>query len=67
MHIILVHVEQVIDLTGKTLGQFSEQALEDVHSLFQMCWTRLLVKEIDSKIYLSRYHACILTFNSENV
>ena len=47
VHILLVHVKQFIELTGKPLGEFSEQALEDSHSLFQEYWKRFLVKDID--------------------
>ena len=67
VHILLVHVEQFIELTGKPLGEFSEQALEDSHSLFQEYWKRFLVKDIDSDVYLERYTKCILSFNSSNV
>jgi hypothetical protein len=67
IHIMLVHVEQFIDITGKPLGEYSEQALEDSHSLFHEYWKRFLVKDIDSDIYLERYKKCILSFNASNV
>ena len=35
LHIIFNHVPQFISMTGKPLGQFSEQELENSHSAFE--------------------------------
>ena len=67
MHILMVHVEQFIEMTGRPLGEFSEQSLEDSHSLFQEYWKRFLIKDIDSEKYLANYKKCILTLNASNV
>ena len=67
MHILMVHVEQFIEMTGKPLGEFSEQSLEDSHSLFQEYWKKFLIKDIDSEKYLANNEKCILTLNASNV
>ena len=67
IHIILTHITQFIQLTGEPLGPYSEQALEDAHSMFQVYWDRLLIKDLNSQNYLPRYQKAILTMNSSNV
>ena len=67
IHIILTHITQFLQLTGEPLGPYSEQALEDAHSMFQVYWDRLLIKDLNPPNYLPIYQKAILTMNSFNV
>ena len=42
IHIILITIAQFIQLTG---GPYSEEALEDTNSMFQIYWDRNLIKQ----------------------
>ena len=67
LHIIFNHVAQFILLTGKPLGEFSEQELENSHSAFEHIWDRYRVKDVSSQTYLSNYYRAVLNFNANNI
>ena len=67
LHIIFTHLPQFFQMTGKPLGQFSEQELENSHSAFEHIWDRYRVKDITSEIYLNNYYRAILNFNANNI
>ena len=51
IHIIFTHVEEFCDLTGKALGEFSEQETENAHTVFDDTWSRYKVKDSSSQFY----------------
>ena len=67
LHIVFTHVQQFVAMTGRGLGEFSEQELENSHSAFQEIWSRYLVKDISSEQYLNNYHKAFLNLNSNNM
>ena len=67
LHIIFTHVAQFIELTGKPLGEFSEQELENSHSAFESIWNRYRVKKTSSEVYSANYFRAVLGFNAQNI
>ena len=67
LHIIFTHVSQFIEFTGKPLGEFSEQELENSHSAFENLWNRYRVKKSSSDIYSVNYLRAVLNFNAQNI
>ena len=67
IHIISTHVEQFCELTGKGLGEFSEQETENAHTMFDVTWSRYKVKDSTSTAYHQQYFKALMDFNSKNV
>ena len=67
LHIIFTHVSQFIELTGKPLGEFSEQELENSHSAFESLWNRYRVKKTNCEMYSVNYLRAVLNFNALNI
>ena len=67
IHIISAHVEQFCELTGKGLGEFSEQETENAHTMFDVTWSRCKVKDSCSTVYHQQYFKALMDFNSKNV
>ena len=67
IHIISIHVEQFCELTGKGLGEFSEQETENAHTMFDVTWNRYKVKDSSSPVYHQQYFKALMDFNSKNV
>ena len=67
LHIIFTHMKQFIQMTGKPIGQFSEQELENFHSAFEHIWSRYRVKDTTSSVYMANYSRAVLNFNSNNI
>ena len=55
LHIIFTHVPQFIEMTGKSLGEFSEQGLKNSHSAFEHLWNRYRVKDTSNQTYMDNY------------
>ena len=66
-HIIQYHVPQFIELTGKPLGQYSEQEVENAHSHFDEIWGHYLVKNPHASSYLPNYFKAVMNFNSNHI
>ena len=67
IHIILIHVQQFCELTGKGLGEYSEQETENAHTVFDDTWTKYKVKDSSSSIYHQQYFKATMDFNSKNI
>ena len=67
IHIIFTHVEEFCDLTGKALGEFSEQETENAHTAFDDTWGRYKVKDSSSEFYHQQYFKATMDFISNNV
>ena len=67
LHMIFTHVPQFIEMTGKPLGEFSEQELENSHSAFDHIWARYKVKDTTNPTYTSNYLRAVLNFNANNI
>ena len=67
MHIVCVHVEEFCDMTGRGLGEFSEQETENSHSAFDTILDRYRVKDTRSPVYHKQYFKAVMNFNSNNV
>ena len=68
LHILIVHVEEWVDMHGRSLGKEGEQHGESVHHH----WRRLLEtvghpKVLESPAYINVIMKCLLIFNSNNV
>ena len=66
-HIIKFHVPKFIQLTGKALGQYSEQEVENAHALFAEIWANYLVKNPHASSYVTNYFRAIMNFNSNHI
>ena len=67
IHIILTHVQEFCELTGRALGEFSEQETENAHTVFDETWCRYRVKDSSSGVYHLQYFKAVTDFNSKNV
>ena len=67
LHMIFTHLPQFIQMTGKPLGEFSEQELENSHSAFENIWARYRVKDTKSDTYTNNYLRSVLNFNANNI
>ena len=66
-HIIVKHVPQGIEMLGCALGQFSEQEVENAHSVFDRIWRRYKVKNRNTEVYRKNYFKTIMVFNSDHI
>ena len=65
-HIILNHVEDFCVLSGRGLGEFSEQETENAHSALDATPDRYRVKDVSSSVYHQQYFRAVMDFNSKN-
>jgi len=63
LHIIFNHISDYIQLTGKGLGEGSEQALEASHHAFKKIWMRYWVRDPQNPTYLKNYLEAVIMYN----
>jgi hypothetical protein len=63
VHLVFNHIHDYIQLTGKGLGEGSEQALEASHHAFKKVWERFWVKDSQSTAYMKNYLQAVITYN----
>ena len=66
-HILIEHVPQVIQMTGKGLFFQSEEVVEATHSKFDIFWQRFKVIDVESEKHGERLLECVVEFNSKNI
>ena len=59
-HIIISHVSQVIERTGRGLYYQSEEVVEATHAKFDTFWRRYKVIVVESEIHGERLLECVL-------
>ena len=59
-HILIEHVPQVIQRTGKGLFFQSEEVVEATHSKFDIFWQRFKVIEVESQKHGERLMECVV-------
>ena len=62
-HILIEHVPQVIQRTGKGLFFQSEEVVEATHSKFDIFWQRFKVIDVESEKHGERLLECVVEFN----
>ena len=62
-HILIEHVPQVIQRTGKGLFFQSEEVVEATHSKFDIFWQRFKVIDVESEKNGERLLECVVEFN----
>ena len=65
-HVIIEHVPQAIERTGKSLFLSSEQVVEATHKKFSVFWERFKVLELEREKHGDQLLACVLEFNACN-
>ena len=66
-HVIIEHIPQVIERTGKSLYLSSEQVVEATHAKFDQMWQRYVVLDEERESHGKQLLACIIDFNSKNI
>ena len=66
VHSLLHHVPQFIRRYGSSLGPFSEQFIETLHSEYDRFWSKYRVP-INHKSHLSKMTACFSAINSHHI
>ena len=66
-HIIIDHVPQAIERTGRGMLGNSEQVVEASHAIFDRFWKKYLVVDLESDIHGERLLQCVIDFNSSNI
>ena len=64
-HVIIDHIPQVIERTGKSLYMASEQVVEATHAKFDMFWQRYKVNDVERQSHGVKLFACVGDFNSK--
>ena len=66
-HVIIDHVPQAIERTGRGLLGNSEQVVEASHAIFDRFWKKYLVVDLESDTHGERLLQCVIDFNSSNI
>ena len=67
VHVIIDHVPQAIERTGKGLLGNSEQVVEATHAKFEKFWSKYVVVDLESDVHGERLLQCVIDFNSSNI
>ena len=65
-HVIIDHIPQVIERTGKSLYLSSEQVVEATHAKFDKMWNRYKVIDSEKESHGAQLLRCVKDFNSKN-
>ena len=66
-HIIISHVPQVIERTGRGLFNQSEEVVEAAHAKFDIFWRRYKVLDVESESHGDALLNCLNDFNTKNI
>ena len=66
-HVIIDHVPQAIERTGRGLLGNSEQVVEASHAIFDRFWKKYLVVDLESDTHGERLLQCVIDFDSSNI
>ena len=66
-HILIDHVPQVVEKTGRGLQEGSEEVVEATHSKFDRFWARYKVMDFEDPQHGTNLLACTTDFNSTNI
>ena len=66
-HILISHVPQVIQRTGKGLFCQSEEVVEAAHAKFDKFWQRYKVIEVESDKHGENLLQCVIDFVTKNI
>ena len=66
-HVIIEHIPQVIQRTGKSLYLSSEQVVEATHAKFDKFWQRYKVLALEKESHGNQLLKCVIDFNSKNI
>ena len=64
---IIEHIPQVIQRTGKSLYLSSEQVVEATHAKFDKFWQRYKVLALEKEMHGNQLLKCVIDFNSKNI
>ena len=67
VHIMITHVPEFISRTGKPLGLFSEQVVENAHSSFDKVFDFYRVKDVDCEKYSKNLLRAVLHYNGYHI
>ena len=59
VHVIIDHVPQAIERTGKGLLGNSEQVVEATHAKFEQFWLKYVVVDLESDVHGERLLECV--------
>ena len=66
-HIVISHVPQVIERTGRGLFNQSEEVVEAPHAKFDIFWRRYKVLDVESESHGDALLNCLNDFNTKNI
>ena len=67
VHILIEHLPQVIERTGKSLYFSSEQVVEAAHAKFDKIWQRYKVTDLERDLHGDKLRNCVVDFNTKNI
>ena len=67
VHIIIEHIPQVIERTGRSLHLSSEQVVEAAHAKFDKVWQRYKVNDLERDFHGEKLRNCVVDFNTKNL
>ena len=66
VHIIIEHIPQVIERTGRSLHLSSEQVVEAAHAKFDKVWQRYKVNNLERDSHGEKLRNCVVDFNTKH-
>ena len=67
VHIIIEHIPQVIERTGRSLHLSSAQVVEAAHAKFDKVWQRYKVNDLERDFHGEKLRNCVVDFNTKNL
>ena len=67
VHVLISHVPQVIQRTGKGLFYQSEEVVEAAHAKFDKFWQRYKVIDVESDKHGENLLECVIDFVTKNI
>ena len=67
LDILTQHVPQILEETGKGLGEGSEEVVEATHSKFEKIWAWYKVNNLEDPQHGENLLASVIDFNSMNI
>ena len=65
-HVLIEHIHQAIQRTGKSLYSSSAQVVEALRAKFDIFWSRYNVLDLERESHGEQLLKCVIDFNSKN-
>ena len=67
VHVVVFHIEEFCDMTGRGLAPWSEQTGESCHHDFNQTWEKFYVRDQESDVYGKRLLQAVQEYNGQHL